>query len=280
MNGVSLTGVPSQWQDYVAAPGTANATLRRNWFISQVHTIAGGGDNVRLLWLPPVSATTPSTSAEKDATVLTYDATIVSRISALGNGVQVSFAGTSDEADTPDTDGMSFGEGFIDQPMTIFALVNQTATATIKTVLSKYDLTTGVTLREWWFYLDAAEKFVFECYDESAATKIGRTYNTALATATWMLLTATYDGSRAASGIALYQNEARIDDTDSSSGTYVAMQNTNSLTRLGFSQGAAAGANFFNGSLATVGILGRAIEQDEVYALMAAVNSFFNLSLS
>ena len=279
MNGVHVGSAPSQWQDYIAAPGTANATRARELFISQIHTIAGGADNVRLLWLPKNTDTTTTTSEEKDARVFTYDATIASRISALGSGVAVSFDGTDDEADVPDADDFSLGDSLTDMPFSVMGLVNQTASATFKTILSKHDLTTGAQKREWRFALNSTEQVYFECVDESASATIARYYNTVLASSAWMLLTATYDGSRASSGIALYYNVARVDDTSEDVGTYVAMENGASLVRLGFAQGAAAGVQFFSGSMAFVALIARQVQQDEVMAAAKACNAYFNLAL-
>ena len=196
----------------------------------------------------------------------------------LGSGYRVAFNGTDEEGDIPDADGLSFGDGAYDSPLSIVALVNQTATAGIKTILSKYDLTTGSTKREWWLYLDASEKLTFELYDESAGAKVGRLYNTALAAGSDLFVAATYDGTGASTGIRLYSAGSRVDDTDSSNLSYTAMENTASLVRLGFSQGAAAAANFFKGSMQRVALTGKHLSQDDMWALKERCNGYFGLS--
>ena len=197
----------------------------------------------------------------------------------LGSGYRVHFNGTDEEGDIPDADGLSFGDGASDGPLSIVAIVNQTATAGIKTLLSKYDVTTGSNKREWWFYLDASEKLVLELYDESTGARIGRLYNTALASGAELFVAATYDGSGASTGIRLYSAASRVDDTDSNSGVYTAMENTASLVRLGFTQGASAGTNFFKGSQALVALTGKQLSEDEVWALKGHCNGYFGLSL-
>ena len=120
---------------------------------------------------------------------------------------------------------------------------------------------------------------MFELYDESAGAKIGRAYNTALASGSQLFVAATYDGSRASTGIRLYTAGSRVDDTDSNNLTYTAMENTASLVRLGFSQGASAGANFFQGSMSLVALSGKALSREEVWSLKALCNGYFGLSL-
>ena len=225
---------------------------------------------------------TTLTDRTRNARTLTWSEPVQSFDTApseLGSGYAVGFNGTDEEGDVPDTDNLSFGHGAVDSPLSIVALVNQTATAGIKTVLSKYDITTGTTKREWWLYLDASEKLVFELYDESAGAKIGRAYNTALASGSQLFVAATYDGSGASTGIRLYSAGSRVDDTDSNNLTYTAMENTASLVRLGFSQGASAGANFFQGSMSLVALSGKAQSREEVWSLKALCNGYFGLSL-
>jgi len=54
---------------------------------------------------------------------------------------------------------------------------------------------------------------------------------------------ATYDGSGSASGIKIYVNGSRVDNADSNSGSYVAMENTSEPITIG-SRGA---ANYMTG---------------------------------
>lgn len=72
---------------------------------------------------------------------------------------------------------------------------------------------------EWLFFAASTHKLIFRLHDESLDKNIGRTYDTSLASYddTWIHLIATYDGGKSASGIKLYLNGVRIDDTDDTS---------------------------------------------------------------
>ena len=257
-------------------PGTAAATARRNAFIHDILDICG---DVRLLWLPSITDTTTTTDASKNARVFTYDATIASRISVLGSGVQVSFNGTDQEADVPANTDFTFGDSATDGAFSIFALLNQTATTGIKTILSNYDLTTGATKKEWWFYLDATEKLVFQCYDDSAGKYIGYTYNTALADGSNLFVAGTYDGSALVAGIKLYSAAAALALTDASSATYVAMESKVGKVRLGMTYGTAAQANFFSGSMGLVVLCAKELSAADLWAIKAEINAFYGLAL-
>jgi len=73
---------------------------------------------------------------------------------------------------------------------------------------------------EWAFYTQAGDLLLFAAFDESqsklgADVWIGRFYSVALTTLqnAWLMLTATYDGGLLSTGIKLYLNNIRIDDT-------------------------------------------------------------------
>jgi hypothetical protein len=251
----------------------------RNAFVAKMLSI--GGD-VRLLWLPKSSDTTTTTDASRNARVFTYNESLASfdtLMESLGSGRAVVFNGTDEEADVPDNDDFSFGDGEVDQPFSIVALVSVTADANIKTILSKYDLTTGSTAREWVFYLDTSEQPRFRLFDESAsAARISRFDATAMSGR--HILAATYDGSGASTGLRIYLDAARVDDSDDNNGTYTAMENTAALLRLGATEAAGGGAtDFWNGTMSLVMLCAKALSQDEVWAIKEAANGFFDLTL-
>lgn len=252
----------------------------RDAFIAKVTTIVGGSDYMRLLWLPRPTDTTTTTSAEKDARVFTHNATIATRMSPLGSGLAITFNGTNNEATVPDADDFSYGDGLNDSPFSIVALVNVTDTAAVRFILGKRADTSGAELREWDFFVDASDRLNMTMHDETANANIRRLGSVAITQGSWQMFTGTYDGTRAPSGIALYANEARIDDTTSTSGSYVAMSNTSTVVRLGSRLGTAAADVFFSGSMAFVMLVARQLQPDEIYALMAACNSHFDLTLS
>jgi len=144
-------------------------------------------------------------------------------------------------------------------------------------VLSKFD--TSASQEEWLLELDASDRPRFALYDDSASARIGRLDATALTENVWALLTATYDGSGASTGIRLYLDAARADDTSDDSGAYVAMENGTEVVALGYRQAAGVKENLFDGRVAMAGIVGKELGIDEIWALKVAVNGYFGLNL-
>jgi len=236
--------------------------------------------DMRGLWVPALTGTT-LTDKSRNARIVTWSETIADfdiSPAELGFGYDVSFNGTNEEGDVPDNNDFSFGDSESDQSCTVWAIVNPDTVSGTDVLLSKYDLTSGSTKREWRLFLNAgAPNFVL--YDESAGANIGRSDATALSTGTRVLLVATYDGSAASTGIRVYVDAVRLDDTDQNSGTYVAMENTASLVRVGFEQGTSAGQSFLDGKMASWGIIGKALSQNEVWRLKEVVNLYYQISL-
>jgi hypothetical protein len=234
--------------------------------------------DVRALWVPGKSGTT-LTDKSRNARVLTWSEDVSAfdtRPAELGSGYAITFNGTDEEGDTPDSDDLSFGDGSVDQPFSVFALVSATD-ATSSVIVSKLD--TSVSQEEWLFELDASDRPRFALYDDGASARIGRYDATALAQGTWALLVGTYDGSTASTGIRVYLDGARVDDTDDNMGTYTAMENGSEVVALGYRQAAGVKENFFQGKMALAGIVAKALSQDEVWTLKEAVNGYFGLSL-
>ncbi len=234
--------------------------------------------DVRALWLPEKSGAN-LTDFSRNARVLTWSEDVSSFDTApaeLGSGYAVKFNGTDEEGDAPDVDDLSFGDGSIDQPFSLFALVNPTD-ATSSVILSKFDTT--APQEEWLFELDGSDRPRFALYDYSATARIGRLDATALTQSAWSLLVATYDGTRASTGIRIYVNGARVDDTDDNSGTYVAMENGVEAVAVGYRQAAGVKENYFDGKLALAGIVAKQLSADEVWSLKDAVNGYFGLTL-
>ena len=257
----------------VPRPGTPAGTQKRQEFIARVLDICG---QTEIFWLPLLTDTTGSTDVSRNARVFTWDATIAAQLTNQGSGVSVSLNGTADEADTPDVAALSFGDSAVDTPFSIIAWVNQTATTGIKAIFSKFDA--AGTLREYQLVLDAAEKLNLTLYDESADAYIGRLYNTALGTGSVLMVAGTYNGSGGPGGIVLYSAAAVIDDTDYTSGTYVAMENLATVGRI-FSSGSGTPVEFFSGSGLCVLVVARALSADEMWELKAAGNAFWGLTL-
>ncbi len=189
------------------------------------------------------------------------------------------FDGTNDEGDIPDNDDFSFGDGATDQPFSIVALVNPDVVTGSETIVAKYDEGTGAAT-EWFFYRSGA---LLRClyYDDSASEAyIGRgTSGAQLVAGQWMLVGSTYDGSAVTTGIRLYADGARVDDTNVTSGTYTAMENLGETLSIGHDQANGSDRQFWDGKMALILLVANQLSEDQMWSIKTAVNSYFDLSL-
>ena len=254
----------------VPPPGSPAADQKRNEFIAAVLDICG---DVRAFWLPGMGDTTTTTGVGRDARTYTYDATIASRISPLGSGVQVDFDGTDDEADTPDAANLSYGDSLVDEPFSILWLGSPAANNANYALLTKQD---SASVDEWRFGINGSGYFFLELIDASTSANISRRYDTVVGTSD-VFLAATYDGSRAEPGINLYLNAVVVDDGTFSSGTYTAMENTAALLRVGCRY--TTPAQFYDGQMAYAIVVAKEMSREELWAIKELGNGFYDLAL-
>jgi len=234
--------------------------------------------DARLLWLPKSSDTTTNTDDTRHARTITYDATIAGDTTALGSGIAWDLDGTAEEADTPDTTELSFGDGAVDEAFSMVALVNlDQIDATGTVIASKWD--SGGGTREYLLQVDATTgNLRLELYDDTANDFIGRLGGTALTATNWGLCVSTYDGSGSVTGIRLYLDGVRIDTSDVGAGGYVAMNNLATPLNIGTRIGASPEL-FWDGQMAMVAVTAKELNIDEIWQIKSSVNSFFDLSL-
>ena len=265
---------------YTLPPAGSPAGLQlRDEFISKLHAIIGGPDNMRLLWLPKMSDTTTTTSAEKDARTFTYAVSIAAKKSQLGSGVAVAFDGAADYATVPDADDFSFGNDVADAPFSIVGLVKTTASGTAKSILDKRN---AGAAREWEYKVDATTGFhASQLYSLAAATNIIGRVTGADITGSWKLLSMTYDGTRGESGLSNFTGSARSDAGTAGANplSYVAMTPGTAVVTLGC-RASDTPSQFFLGSMALVMLVARQLYQDEIAAITYGCNGFFNLALT
>ena len=93
---------------------------------------------------------------------------------------------------------------------------------------SKWDVGAN---QEWCMFTGTQKRIHIRMYDDSENAYVGRQYNTSLASYEnqWTHFIVTYDGGTLSSGIKIYLNGNRVDDTDSESnpGLFVAVENLN-----------------------------------------------------
>ncbi len=124
--------------------------------------------------------------------------------------------------DTADSNDFSATDGAgTDKAFSMIGLFNMTDATSNKFMAkgadSNYEYQIYTTGDKLWFVLAKSDYSV----------TIGRTYNTVVTAYenTWVTIGGTYSGSEARTGIKLYLNGARVDDTDGGSATYTGMSN-------------------------------------------------------
>jgi len=149
------------------------------------------------------------------------------------NVYSVSFDGCEDYMDCGDDDDFSFGDGAgNDSPFSVSAWIKMTD-ATDFIVASK---DAGVSSNREYTIRFISDKMHFYLIDPSPGTNyIGRLYNTAVTPeeGSWIHVAFTYDGSKSETGIKIYLNSVKVDDTSYSGGSYDGMTNTSQQFYIG-----------------------------------------------
>jgi len=123
-----------------------------------------------------------------------------------------------------DSPSLSFGNGTVDTGLFIKAWIKMTD-ATSFVIVSKGNVAASV--REYSFGLTDTDKPTFALTDHTAGQTIYTIADSALTAdqGSWIMLTATYDGSSSHTGLSLYRNDTLLAETSALAGTYVAMHN-------------------------------------------------------
>jgi len=173
------------------------------------------------------------------------------------------FDGTSDYIDCGDPDEFSFSNGKVDSRFSLSAWVYMND-ATRFRVLSKINSSSNA---EYAFYTSAADQLYFVLYTNSTSNRISR-YTSATLTSyegQWIHLAATYDGSGSSTGLKIYLNGNRVDDTTSNVGVYAAMLNTNAPLTIGKYQDVTS--TYANGKIDEAAVFGFDLGQSAVQAI-------------
>lgn len=173
--------------------------------------------------------------------------------------------------DISDHDNFSFGDGATDNAFSVSGWVNVEDVETGR-ILSKYDITTGSTVREWSLSLQAT-KLRFNVWDDSANANEGIETDDNVSDG-WRHLVATYDGTGGASasdGITLYIDGVAITAvTAVDGGTYVAMENTITPVQIGAITGTGGTLDqFINDKIDSVALFNKELTAAEVAQIFA-----------
>lgn len=170
----------------------------------------------------------------------------------------------SEYIEITDHNDFSFTNGENDLPFSISVWVNfESITPDNNTIIAKYR--GDISAREWKLGLDSNGiiRFWLAHYD-SYSDRIGREYNTPLATDIFYNIIITYDGSETEEGIKIWLDGVRVDDDTFSSGTYTGMTNTDSNLTFGYNY---YGSEYFDGLMDDMVIYDKELDPHEVQQL-------------
>lgn len=239
--------------------------------LQAVYSAMSNATNIKGLW---VYDETGATTNIIDRSTVSHNMTLSANASTLTPSVDgfcrnLSFSNISPTYwSVADHADFSFGNGTTDSAFSMFALV-KISDATKSTIAGKLDQTTGTTHKEYLFYTDSSDMLTMNLYDDSSGGMIGRKYFTTITSdeGTWTTYCATYSGTGTSSGIKIYRNAVRVDDTDNNSGIYTAMEDKGQalasyyLSTLGITTGV------FNGSVGMLLIVGEELSATRVKRL-------------
>lgn len=161
---------------------------------------------------------------------------VVADTGIVGSGsFDTGLAGASVIVDIGDSPSLSFGDGTDDEPFSIssWAFITTPGGGSGGTVVSKWDLTTGLEFQEWQLIVNASTATVSTVLlDQSSGDSIGRTTGSGLSTG-WRHIVMTYDGTELVGGITIYIDGSAVGSTSQVVGSYVAMEDTVATVRIG-----------------------------------------------
>jgi hypothetical protein len=137
--------------------------------------------------------------------------------------------GTDDYVNCGTGSTLTFNNGtnLNDIPFTIGVWVKFNSVSGYQLVIAKSDYGSSPNKREFLFFTNADSRIHINLMNsDNYNNRIGRYYNTVLSTNTWYHMFATYDGSKLESGLKIYINGVRVDDTSDSVGTYSGLSRT------------------------------------------------------
>jgi hypothetical protein len=174
------------------------------------------------------------------------------------------FDGTAAYVNISDDDLLTFGDGSADEPFSISAWINMDD-ATNFFIFGK--LGAGGNF-ESGFYVNGSDKLYLQLYDYSELAQITRIgpvltdYQ-----GKWIYVAATYDGLSIDTGIKLYLNGVRVDDSDDSSGSYTAMEGSTAENLIG-----RYSTSYADGSICDVRVYDKELTQVEIIDVMNTGN--------
>lgn len=183
----------------------------------------------------------------------------------IGQGLD--FDGVDDQITAADTTDLSFGNGTSDSPLTFSAWVKRDVTGVNSPIITKTGGTATDTPFEYYFYINSSNQLVLTLYDSNGVNQISTRSASSISgdAGVWNHYVATYNANGSNTGISLYRNGVFISTTATAVGTYVAMENSPQLLRIGAAF-PTDGSNkaFMNGQIDDVRVYSRVLTTAEI----------------
>jgi len=211
--------------------------------------------------------------------VWTYSGGLTTDKIFQGQTYVYSFDGVDSYLSTPDTDDMSFGDGANDSAFSVGGWVEVTSTASRRSIIGKWDQTTGSEAREWYCQVDENHRLNMFLYDESAAKLAYCIANAGTELSGWHHVVVTYDGgggATAANGITMYVDGVAVACTPTNDASYVAMENLATLPMIGARTGASALERFWDGAMGRIFVEPTELTAAQVWEAYQRTRGFYS----
>ena len=183
---------------------------------------------------------------------------VVYSMTPVGSGESVTVADSAD---------FTFGNGSTDSPFSAICYFKPHTFPTQSLLIAKSNEADQI---EWSLYVVASGKLYFQLYDNVNGGGLRRLYNTALIADTDYIGTITYDGSANLTGMKIYLNGVRVDDTSEYFGSYTAMTNTTSALGIGCSH---VSGHLVDAKMSWAMVTGKELSTNEVWNVTQILKS-------
>lgn len=239
------------------------------WFINELRSVG----TMRALWVAhPTDATT--NKYRPDGLVWTNSATVQGRITYSGNGTLVSFNGTTQYTNTPNSAALTFGNGTTDSAFSGAVFGNVTDTAAVRSMIARAEF--GVSV-DFDFRVDGTDALQLLLTDFGTAT-CNRRSDAVITQGSPQLFGFSYTGAggaTAANGITLYANGAVIASTATNSASYVSMNGTAVTTNIGMN----TNDQYFSGTIGCAVVYAGALTLAQHRAIRDICAAYYDVAI-
>lgn len=221
-------------------------------------------------FLTTTSSTRPSSPSAGDTyfetdtnNIIVYDGTnwrgyANDSISFAKGSTSADFGGTNEYVSIADSDTLSFGNGSTDSAFSLSAWINPDTVAGFR-ILAKSDASNT----EYVWACDGGGDLRIWICDSTFSNYIGREDTSSAVTTGWQHVVMTYDGSGSNTGIKLYRNKTLLSTSNTSTGSYTAMENLTMPLEIG-RLALSGGSSFSDGHMDDVAVIAKELTQTEI----------------